>query len=109
MGLNELSISELRRSLRAQEIRPQEIIDDIYSRIDEIEDKVGSFITITRDNAYKSAEGVGKTIKEGHIAGIPIAIKDNLCTKGILTTCASKMLYNFVPPYESTVTKRLSE
>ncbi|MCL0084895.1 Asp-tRNA(Asn)/Glu-tRNA(Gln) amidotransferase subunit GatA [Thermodesulfovibrionales bacterium] len=109
MGLNELSISELRRSLRAQEIRPQEIIDDIYSRIDEIEDKVGSFITITRDNAYKSAEDVGKTIKEGHIAGIPIAIKDNLCTKGILTTCASKMLYNFVPPYESTVTKRLSE
>ncbi len=112
MKLNELTISELRRLLDNREIKPQEVLDDIYSRIDAVEDKVKSYITITKDAAYEMAKDAEHAIlenKTSFLTGIPVAVKDNMCTKDILTTCASKILYNFKPPYESTVTTRLKE
>lgn len=112
MGLNKSTIAELRRLLDKEEITPTDILDDIYRQIDRYEDKVRSYITITKDHSYKMAENAEQEIRAGrisHLTGIAFAIKDNICTKGILTTCASKMLYNFIPPYESTVTEKLRE
>lgn len=112
MGLNEFTIIELRRLLDNREISPKDILDDIYGRINEVEDLIKSYITITKDIAYEMAKEAEQIIinkKSFPLTGIPIAIKDNICTKDILTTCASKILYNFIPPYESTVTKKLKE
>ena len=112
MKLNELTISELRRLLDNREVSPREVLDDVYKQIDAVEDKVKAFITVTKDTAYKMAGDAEQAIisnKATLLTGIPIAVKDNMCTKGILTTCASKILYNFVPPYESTVTAGLKE
>ncbi|MBF0558218.1 MAG: Asp-tRNA(Asn)/Glu-tRNA(Gln) amidotransferase subunit GatA [Nitrospirae bacterium] len=111
LKLNELTVSDVRKLIDNREITARDVIDDTYKRIDEVEDRVKAFITLTRDDAYRMADNAGDTIKSGKsslLAGVPIAVKDNMCTKGVLTTCASKMLYNFVPPYESTVTGRLS-
>ncbi|MDI6801949.1 MAG: Asp-tRNA(Asn)/Glu-tRNA(Gln) amidotransferase subunit GatA [Thermodesulfovibrionales bacterium] len=112
MKLNELTISELRRFLDNREIKPQEVVDDIYKRVDGVEDNVRSFITITKKEAYEMAADAEQAILENKgslLTGIPVAVKDNMCTKDILTTCASKILHNFKPPYESTVTTRLKE
>lgn len=112
MKLNELTITELRRLLDNRDIKTQDVLDDIYKRIDDIEDRVKSYITITRDKAYEMANYADIAIQSGKaslLTGIPVAIKDNICTKGILTTCASKILANFFPPYESAVTSRLGE
>ncbi|HAK89400.1 MAG TPA: Asp-tRNA(Asn)/Glu-tRNA(Gln) amidotransferase GatCAB subunit A [Nitrospiraceae bacterium] len=112
MKLNELTVSELRSLLDNREIKPQEVLDDVYKRIDAVEDKVKAYITITKDSAYETAKDAEQAILSGKaslLTGIPVAVKDNMCTKGILTTCASKILYNFKPPYESTVTARLKE
>lgn len=112
MKLNELTISELRRFLDNREIKPREVLDDIHGRIDAVEDKVKSYITITKDAAYEMAKDAEQAIldnKASLLTGIPVAVKDNMCTKDILTTCASKILYNFKPPYESTVTTRLKK
>jgi aspartyl-tRNA(Asn)/glutamyl-tRNA(Gln) amidotransferase subunit A len=112
LKLNELTISELRRLLDNREVKPQEVLDDIYGRIDAVEDKVKSYITITKDIAYEMAKDAEQKIidnKASLLTGIPVAVKDNICTKDILTTCASKILHNFKPPYESTVTAKLKE
>ena len=112
LKLNELTVSELRRLLDNRGIKPQEVLDDVYNRIDAVEDKVKAYITITKDSAYEMAKDAEQAIlsnKQSLLTGIPVAVKDNMCTKGISTTCASKMLHNFKPPYESTVTARLKE
>lgn len=112
MGLNELTISQLRRMLDKKEISTKDILNDIFKQIDNCEDKIQAYLTITKDLSYKMAEEAQKLIlKESALplTGIPFAIKDNICTKGVVTTCASKILYNFIPPYESTVTQRLLE
>ncbi len=110
MKLNELTIAGLRKLLDDREVKSREVLDAVYKRIDDIEGTVKSYITVTKDAAYRAAEDAEKAIranKASPLTGIPVAIKDNMCTKGILTTCASKILDNFVPPYESTVTARL--
>lgn len=112
LGFNKLTILELRRLLDNQEITPRDILNDIFKQIDKYEDKIKSYITITKEYSYKMAQEAEQKIyvgKSSPLTGIPIAIKDNICTKGILTTCASKILYNFIPPYESTITKKLIE
>lgn len=110
MRLNQLTISDLRRLLDIKEITPSDILRDVYLQIDKVENKIRSYITITKEHGEKMASEAEKAIISGNLyplAGIPLAIKDNICTKGILTTCASKMLHNFIPPYESTVTTKL--
>lgn len=109
MELYHLTISEARNLLDRKEISPKDLVRSICGRIDAVEDKVKAFITVTEDNALKTAEEVQEKIgKEPKLLlGIPIAIKDNISTKNILTTCSSKILFNFIPPYESTVTSRM--
>ena len=111
MELFSLTISEARDLLDRKKISVKDLVRSICERIDAVEDRVKAFITVKEDNALKTAEEVqGKIGKEPRsLLGIPIAIKDNICTKDILTTCSSKILFNFIPPYESTVTSRLIE
>lgn len=112
MELYRLTISEARKLLDKKEIKAKDLLDSIYKRIDSIEDKIKAFVTVSKEHAYEMAELSQQYINENKnlsVAGIPLAIKDNMCTKGIKTTCSSKILENFIPPYESTVTSRLTE
>lgn len=104
-------IRELHRQLVNKERSAVEITQDFLNRIEAVDSQTKSFLTITADRALAQAQNVDQRIASGEaigpLAGIPLAIKDNLCTEGIPTTCASKVLENFTPPYESTVTQRL--
>jgi aspartyl-tRNA(Asn)/glutamyl-tRNA(Gln) amidotransferase subunit A len=112
LRLNELTISELRRLLDNRDIRPLEILEDVFKRIDSVEDRIKAYITISKEDAFEMAKKAEAKILSNNasiLTGIPVAIKDNICTSGILTTCASKILNNFIPPYDSTVVIKLKE
>lgn len=112
MELFRLDIKTLYEMLKKKEITPLEIVESVFKRVESVEDKTKAYITLDYDNAVKDAKDALQRIEKGDITpltGIPLAIKDNICTKGIRTTCASKILENFLPPYESTVTSRLKE
>ncbi|MBW4561209.1 MAG: Asp-tRNA(Asn)/Glu-tRNA(Gln) amidotransferase subunit GatA [Mojavia pulchra JT2-VF2] len=107
------SIRELHEQLIKKERSAVEITQEALERIQALEPKLHSFLHVTAQQALEQARAVDAKIAAneeiGLLAGIPIGIKDNLCTKGIPTTCASKILENFVPPYESTVTQKLAD
>ncbi len=110
MELYNLTISEVRQAISKGEISPVELTDAIFKRIEAVEEKIKAYVTLTKDSATTQAHLTEINIKKGIKGGllcIPIAIKDNICTEGIRTTCSSKILENFIPPYESTATKRL--
>jgi aspartyl-tRNA(Asn)/glutamyl-tRNA(Gln) amidotransferase subunit A len=112
--LYRLTIAEVRDLLDRKEISVEELLRSVYGRINAVESKVRAFLTITEETAVRMAHEVQKKMnkeeqKMRFLLGVPLAIKDNICTKGTLTTCSSKILSNFIPPYESTVTSRLIE
>jgi len=110
MGLESLTIHEARKKLDNKELSSVELTKAVLNRIKETEDKLNSFVTIAGDEAMKSAKAADEMIAAGKtrpLTGVPLAIKDIFCTKGLLTTCSSKMLSNFVPPYDSTAVSRL--
>ncbi|HZD59206.1 MAG TPA: Asp-tRNA(Asn)/Glu-tRNA(Gln) amidotransferase subunit GatA [Anaerolineae bacterium] len=106
-----MKIHELHDKLVAKEISAKELTESVFSRIDEVEGRVGSYLTLTREGAFEQAAMVDKKIaagkKIGPLAGIPTAIKDVMCTEGTRTTCASKILENYVPIYTSTAVQNL--
>ncbi len=109
---NHLTIHEAHKLLKAKELSSVELTRATLERIHNLEPEVHAFITITDELALKQAQKADELIASGDanpLTGIPVLIKDNMCTKGILTTCASKMLENFIPPYDATVVERLSE
>ncbi|MEA5628407.1 Asp-tRNA(Asn)/Glu-tRNA(Gln) amidotransferase subunit GatA [Nostoc sp. UHCC 0251] len=107
------SIRELHQQLVKKERSAVEITQEALERIQALEPKLHSFLCVTADRALEQAGAVDAKISAGEeiglLAGIPVGIKDNLCTKGIPTTCASRILENFVPPYESTATQKLAD
>ncbi len=104
---------EAKKALQSKEISAKELVDLSYKRIDEVEGDIQALTSITKDLAYKTAEVVDAKIKNGEdlpaLAGIPLVIKDNICVKGTKTTASSKMLENFVSPYDATVANKLNE
>ncbi|MGC8712324.1 MAG: Asp-tRNA(Asn)/Glu-tRNA(Gln) amidotransferase subunit GatA [Leptodesmis sp.] len=106
-----VSIRELHQQLVGKQRSAVEIAQEALDRIQVLEPKLHSFLQVTADYALKQAAQVDARIAAGEeiglLAGIPIGIKDNICTQGIPTTCASRILENFVPPYEATVTQKL--
>ena len=105
MELYELTVHELMDKLNKNEITSEEIVKSYSKRIEEKEKDIQAFITITTDTAMEKVKIASK--KNSKLAGIPIGIKDNICTKGVKTTCSSKMLENFISPYNATVVEKI--
>lgn len=107
------SIKELVNKIQNKEISCEEVVSYYIKNIKEKEESIKAFISLQEEKALKKAkeldEKIAKGEKVGKLSGIPIAIKDNLCTNGVATTCASKMLEDFIPPYDATVIKKLQE
>ena len=106
-----MQASALSKMIKTKEISALELSESVFSRIKSVEPKVQAYITLCEETAIETAKSVDQKISRGEnlspLAGIPIGIKDNICTKDILTTCASKMLHNFFPPFDATVVKKL--
>ena len=113
MNITELTVHELQEKLKNKELTITEITKAYADRINEKEKDVQAFVTILTDEAVKHAEEIQSKVESGEItgefAGIPIGIKDNMCTKGVKTTCSSHMLENFVAPYDATVVENLNK
>ena len=107
----EMTAASLSEKLRKKECSAVEITRSALTQIEKKEEQIGSFVTVCEERALKKAEELDKKIAAGEqlspLAGIPVGVKDNICTEGILTTCSSNMLYNFVPPYNATVVDKL--
>ncbi|MCS7280709.1 MAG: Asp-tRNA(Asn)/Glu-tRNA(Gln) amidotransferase subunit GatA [Desulfobacterota bacterium] len=107
-----MTIKEIRERLKKKEFTSSELTRFFLERIAKYDGEIGSYIEITEGTAIAMAEEADRRIKKGEdgkILGIPLAVKDIICTKGIETTCASKILKGFIPPYDATVIKRLKE
>ena len=113
MNITDLTVHELKEKIKNKELTITEITKAYIDRINEKEEDVQAFITILADEAMEQAKEIEEKVNSGEIkseyAGIPIGIKDNICTKGIKTTCASKILENFIAPYNATVVENLNK
>lgn len=112
MRLYEKTASELSEMLKNKECSAVELCNDVLARINETENKIGAYVTVAEESAKENAKKIDKAMAAGEklhpLAGIPIGIKDNISTKGIRTTCSSKMLENYVPPFDATVMNKIN-
>ena len=113
MPLYELTAHELHEKLKAREITSVELTNAVYERIGEVEARTQAYLTLTKEIALEQAEAADAGFQRGDdmppLAGIPLAIKDVICTKGVLTTCGSKILGNFISPYDATLMQKLHQ
>ncbi|MDD9996032.1 MAG: amidase family protein, partial [Dehalococcoidia bacterium] len=107
-----LTIHQARESLDSGRLSSRELTASVLDRIDAVEPAIGAFVTVTADRALEQAERADRRIAAGTagpLTGIPVQLKDNLCTRGVRTTCSSKMLERFVPSYDAAVTEKLQD
>ena len=113
MELMGLTAVELGKKIQAGEVKVKEALDAAYKQIEKMEGTIHSFVTIEKEEAYQCADKVQQLIDTkkltSKLSGVPVAIKDNMCTKGLRTTCSSKILENFVPSYTAEAVKNLEK
>lgn len=112
MNLNQLTIQEAKEGLKAKKFSAVDLTQACLDRIKETEAKINAFVTVTDDQALKDAIKADALLAKGEdlpLLGIPLAVKDNFCTDGITTTASSKLLENFIPPYDATVVRKLKD
>ena len=111
MDVIDRPVYELANLLEAGEVSAEELAMEFLGRIDRVDGKIGAFVTVDREGTLSGARSVDRARRAGEapsrLAGIPVAVKDNMCTRGIETTCSSKMLRGFVPPYDAHVVERV--
>ncbi|MDC7778179.1 Asp-tRNA(Asn)/Glu-tRNA(Gln) amidotransferase subunit GatA [Priestia megaterium] len=111
MSLFDRKLSELHSLLHKKEVRVQDLVDESYKRINEVDDKVGAFLALNEDNARAYAKELDEALQTkdefGLLFGMPIGVKDNIVTKDLRTTCSSEILANFDPIYDATVVQKL--
>ena len=110
--LRELTAHETIQKIRGNEATAQECVEAVFERIHNIEDTINAYVTLTETEAIKKAKEIDKKLSKGKqvgkLAGVAVAVKDAICTKDVLTTCSSRMLENFVPPYNAEVIERIN-
>ena len=110
--LHELTAHEVIQRIRGNEATAQECVEAVFERIHSIEDTINAYVTLTETEAIKKAKEIDKKLSKGKqvgkLAGVAVAVKDAICTKDVLTTCSSRMLENFVPPYNAEVIERIN-
>jgi aspartyl-tRNA(Asn)/glutamyl-tRNA(Gln) amidotransferase subunit A len=112
MELYQQTISSLQEKLRSGETTAVEIVQSVFGRIDAVEKDISAYILLTRETALEEAARADAALRKGDVrplTGIPIALKDLLCTRGVATTCGSRILSNFVPPYDAAVVEKLRD
>ena len=113
MSLMSLTAVELGKKIKAKEVTVEAAVREALEAVRAKEEQVHSFVTVDEEGALARAKEVQAQIDAGELtgplAGVPVAIKDNMCTEGLLTTCSSKILYNFIPTYTAEAVKKLEE
>ena len=111
MDILKCTAVEIGRKIKNKELTAVEATQAVLDRIDSVENTIHAYVTVDREGALKKAAEIQKKIDDGELtgplAGVPVAIKDNMCTEGMLTTCSSKILYNFVPTFTAEAVKNL--
>ena len=104
-NLHSLTAHELKAKIDQENLKPSDILDSLFKRIDSLDKKIRAFVLLNKEHALKQ---LGEN-KKGKLSGIPVLVKDNICVKGEETTCASRILKGFKPPYDATIIKRLKD
>lgn len=113
MEIQKLTAVSLGKKIKEKEISVREALDAVFAQIYQTEDRYHAYVTLDKEGAYKQADAVQEKIDKGELtgalAGVPVAIKDNMCTKGLLTTCSSKILENYIPTYTASAVQNLTD
>ncbi|MDK2919464.1 MAG: aspartyl-tRNA(Asn)/glutamyl-tRNA(Gln) amidotransferase subunit [Candidatus Petromonas sp.] len=113
LKIHKMTIEEIKQGLEDKKITAEELVGTYINRIKKLDGKVGAFLTLQEEEALNAAQKIDEKIQKGldigPLGGVPVAIKDNICMKGVKTTCASKMLEDFIPPYDATVIEKLKD
>ena len=111
MDLNLLTIDSARSAIQERKTTSMSLVESFYSRIQKEDSAIGAYLTLTKERALEQADRIDRMAAEGKplppLGGVPVAIKDVMCTRGVRTTAGSKILENFIPPHDSTAVARL--
>jgi aspartyl-tRNA(Asn)/glutamyl-tRNA(Gln) amidotransferase subunit A len=112
MEIFDLTAHQLAEMMEKGKITCQEITGAVLARIRQVDEDIRAYVTVTEEEALAASQAVDQRRKDGEklppLAGIPLGLKDNICTRGVRTTCSSRMLENFIPPYSATIVEKLN-